>query len=167
MPSHKERYDQGELATTDGQAPVHFGSPAPNMEVGHTGQHKAYWVLSEAERAKGFVRPVRRTYTHVGKRPTFPTRDLTPEEQTLYEGAGYVQFEPYPPRSGAVGRFWTAKELRSGCGTVTRMGNTLAETYARDPGFYGATYCCECQDHLPVGVDGEFVWEGTDERVGT
>jgi len=29
-----------------------------------TGQQKAYVVLSEAERAKGFVRPVRRTYVH-------------------------------------------------------------------------------------------------------
>jgi hypothetical protein len=30
-----------------------------------TGQQKGYVVLSEAERAKGFVRPVRRTYTHL------------------------------------------------------------------------------------------------------
>lgn len=30
-----------------------------------TGQQKAYVVLSEEERKKGFVRPVRRTYTHI------------------------------------------------------------------------------------------------------
>ena len=30
-----------------------------------TGQQKAYVVLSEEERAKGFVRPVRRTYRHL------------------------------------------------------------------------------------------------------
>lgn len=29
-----------------------------------TGQQKGYVVLSEAERAKGFVRPVRRSYVH-------------------------------------------------------------------------------------------------------
>ena len=30
----------------------------------HTGQQKAYVVLSAAERAKGFMRPVRREYIH-------------------------------------------------------------------------------------------------------
>jgi len=30
-----------------------------------TGQQKAYVVLSAAERAKGFVRPVRQTYVHM------------------------------------------------------------------------------------------------------
>jgi len=30
-----------------------------------TGQQKGYIVLTAAERAKGFVRPVRRTYTHI------------------------------------------------------------------------------------------------------
>ena len=29
-----------------------------------TGQQKAYVVLSDTERSKGFVRPVRRTYVH-------------------------------------------------------------------------------------------------------
>lgn len=43
------------------------GSPVtPNhREIDpHTGQQKGYVVLSPEERAKGFVRPVRRTYTH-------------------------------------------------------------------------------------------------------
>ena len=31
-----------------------------------TGQQKAYVVLSKEDRAKGFVRPVRRAYVHVG-----------------------------------------------------------------------------------------------------
>jgi len=49
---------------------------------------------------------------------------------------------------------------------VTTMGRELAETYARKPDFYGATYCVGCQRHRPVGADGEFVWyDGT--RVGT
>lgn len=53
------------------------------------------------------------------------------------------------------------------CGGVTRMGNTLAETYARDPAFYSGTFCCHCHGHYPVGADGEFVWVGTDDKVGT
>jgi hypothetical protein len=84
-----------------------------------TGMQKCYLILSDEERAKGFVRPVRRSYKH-----------LT-------------------------------------CGTVTTMAQAIAETYARQPSFYGATYCVGCRTHLPVGVDGEFVWAGTDEKVGS
>ena len=83
------------------------------------GQQQDYVVLAEEERAKGFVRPVRRSYRHLA------------------------------------------------CGTVTTMGLTLAETYARDPQFYSGTFCCGCRAHFPVGEEGEFVWDGTDERVGT
>ena len=79
-------------------------------------QAPVYLVLSEAERAKGFIRPVRRSYLH----------------QT--------------------------------CGSVTTMSTPLAETYARDPKFYGATYCVACSKHLPVT---EFVWEGSDEVMGS
>lgn len=90
-------------------------------------QNALYLVLPEGERAKGFVRPVRTSYVHVG-----------------------------PP----VGK---------GCGSVTTMGRALAETYARQPSFYGATYCCACARHAPVA---EFVWVGADgrptaDRVGT
>jgi hypothetical protein len=84
-----------------------------------TGQQKGYVVLAEEERAKGFVRPVRRSYKH-----------LT-------------------------------------CGGVTTMGQTLAETVARDPNFYSGTFCCACRAHFPIGADGEFVWDGTSEKVGT
>jgi hypothetical protein len=71
-------------------------------------QAQAYLILSEAERAKGFVRPVRRSYIH------------------------------------------------RACGAATTMGRALAETYARDPGFYGATYCTTCRWHRDVA---EFTWE--------
>lgn len=54
-----------------------------------------------------------------------------------------------------------------GCGTVTTMGQALAETYARKPHFYGATYCCGCRMHRPVGDAGEFYWDHTKEKVGT
>jgi hypothetical protein len=40
-----------------------LGAPAPIDPT--TGQHKDYWVLSEDERSKGFVRPVRTSYIHI------------------------------------------------------------------------------------------------------
>lgn len=52
------------------------------------------------------------------------------------------------------------------CGTQTRMPLACAETYASTPSFYGATFCMACKDHLPVGPNGEFVWEDG-SKVGT
>lgn len=95
------------------------GSPvsADHREIDpKTGMQKAYVVLSPQERAKGFVRPVRRAYVH------------------------------------------------RTCGTMTTMGVALAETYARDPGFYSGTFCVHCRDHFPLD---QFVWEGTEEVLGT
>lgn len=57
------------------------------------------------------------------------------------------------------------------CGHITTMGRAIAETYARDPGFYGSTYCSHCRAHFPVGAEGEFTWyemDGTEgPKVGT
>lgn len=53
------------------------------------------------------------------------------------------------------------------CGTITNMSRTIAETYARDPFFYSGTFCVHCRGHFPVGPKGEFVWVGTNEKVGT
>jgi hypothetical protein len=107
-------------ATASGRPPESLevdGAPAPiNPE---TGQHRDHWVLPEEERAKGFIRPVRRSYIH------------------------------------------------QVCGTVTTMGQTIAETYARDPSFYGATFCCACLKYLPVGAQGEFIWRDDQTKVGT
>lgn len=139
-------------------------------------QHEVYLVLSEQERARGFVRPVRHSYRHVGiGGPHHPLRVLTDDEEERYAGAGYAKFEAYPGGGTALGRFWKQKDLDrigGGCGTVTTMGQPLAETYALEPGFYGATYCCGCRIHLPVGPHGEFTWMTADggdtgERVGT
>lgn len=82
-------------------------------------QAQAYLVLTEEERHKQYVRPLRRTYRHLV------------------------------------------------CGTTTTMAVAIAETYSRKPDFYGATYCAHCQKHRPVGPDGEFVWDGSDIKVGT
>jgi hypothetical protein len=84
-----------------------------------TGQAPVYLVLSETDRAGGFVRPVRESYTHTT------------------------------------------------CGASTRMNRAIAETYARNPGFYGSTYCTSCRMHRPVGADGEFLWDADGSKVGT
>jgi hypothetical protein len=81
-----------------------------------TGMQEAYVVLSAAEREKGFVRPVRRTYIH------------------------------------------------ETCGVATSMMQSIAETYARDPTFYTGTFCAFCRNHFPLK---QFVWEGTEEQVGS
>lgn len=106
--------------------------------TGGDGMNEAYLVLSDEERAKGFIRPVRRAYVH----------------QYMEDGSKL----PYP---------LTTLEGVGGCGAVTTMGLSLCETYARQPSFYGATYCVGCQTHLPVE---EFYWDGTEPdyiRVGT
>lgn len=159
--------------TTDGQPPregfEHAGAPAPINP--RTGQHGAYWILTPEERAKGFIRPVRLSYRHVGKSPQHPLRDLTDEERARYAEYGYVRFEVYPEsESPKTGRFWTQVELdhQQGCGVVTSMSRAIAETYARDPRYYGSTFCAGCGVHLPVGEHGEFVWDdGSGEKVGT
>ena len=141
-----------------------------------SGQQKTYLVLSEAERRKGFTRPLRFSYTHVGKpAPKYTLRELTDEEIKRYNNGQpteehFVKYEPYPPGlNKSLGRLWTQADLDSigkGCGTRTTMGRELAETYSRDFRFYGSTFCCGCREHLPVGEDGEFIWDDG-ERVGT
>ncbi len=158
-------------STTDGLPPrpgfEDASAPAP-LKV--NGQHEApYWILSEEERAKGFIRPVRDSYEHVGlSKPDETLRDLTPEEHERYDRYGYVKFEAYPEsKQPLLGRYWTQQELDAvnrGCGVVTTMSRAIAETYARDPKFYGATFCCGCGRHIRVE---EFVWKGTNERVGS
>lgn len=53
------------------------------------------------------------------------------------------------------------------CQSVTKMPTAIAETYAREPHYYGRTFCVACGDYFPVGEDGEFIWDGTTEKVGT
>jgi hypothetical protein len=116
----------------------HEGAPVTedHKEINSaTGQQNGYVVLTAAERAKGFVRPVRRTYIHAGKPP---------------DGQSFE----YPIR----------KVFAGGCGTRTTCSQDIAETYARDPGFYSGTFCCSCRAHFPLE---QFVWEGTTEQVGT
>ncbi len=142
--------------TTDPNDPrIGHGSttePAPQNEV--------YLVLSDEERAKGFIRPLRMSYKHVGEQgPKYPLEDTADER---------VKWEKYPDSESPVtGRYWNQAVLDNigkGCGTVTTMGLAIAETYARDPHFYGATYCMGCQMHKPVA---EFVWIDDETIVGS
>jgi len=148
------------------------GSPVPadrsHTEIDpKTGMQKGYVVLTAEERAKGFVKPVRRSYLHNGP-PSAPMnlRDLTPEEHERYDQYGYAKFEPYGEEQLPVtGKFWTQAELdRAGrrCGSITTMGQSLAETYARDPHFYSGTFCCACGKHFPLN---EFTWEPDGEPM--
>lgn len=144
--------------TTNGKPPREGwedkGAAGPIKE---NGQHEAYYVLAEEERAKGFVRPVRQSYKHVGLRPKYALRDLTQDEKEALGKFNYVSYEEYPESmSPNVGRYWTSEQLTSGCGSVTKMGLAIAETYARDPKYYGSTFCVGCRKHLPVE---EFAWE--------
>lgn len=157
--------DEPKSAMTDG-TPVYDG----HKELKPNGQQKGYVALSEAERAKGFVRPLHRKYQHVGRPgPVYPLFDLTDKQASLTAGEGYVKFEKFPESiRPATGKYWTKAELDIvgvGCGTVTTIGSTaIIETFARLPGYYGGTFCVGCGKHLPLT---EFVWVGTDDRVGS
>jgi len=149
-------------------------------------QAKAYLVLSKEEIAKGFIRPVRDKYIHVGKKierdeegriigrlikiddPDYPKHGDYIKEK------GYGGYIEYPKsKHPRVGRYLEIKEVEAivdrkkyfgGCEGETKMSWTIAETYARDPKFYGATYCIHCKRHIDVN---EFVWSNTNEIVGS
>lgn len=138
-------------------------APAP---VGPNGQHLDYWVISDEERSKEWVRPYRDSYRHVGVRPKYPLRDLTPEEKERYSDCGYAKYETYPKSatSSVVGCFWTQDRLNSRCGSITDMGRKLSESWARNPEFYGSTFCANCGKHFPVE---EFVWTADGKVLGS
>jgi len=56
------------------------------------------------------------------------------------------------------------KYVHTVCGVETSMNETIAATYARDPKFYGATFCCGCRAHYSVS---EFVWSSDGSVVGS
>lgn len=150
--------------------------PRLGRGTGGEGMNEVYLVLSEEERAKGFVRPVRQSYVHVGREVC--GRIIPSEEWGEAEpppGKKYV-CSMEPMHEGEC-RIWAPADpealkrlertgMLGGCGVVTRMGLALSETYAREPSFYGATYCCGCRTHLPVGADGEFVWDVNGAHAG-
>lgn len=125
--------DRSKQCTTNGQPVADVRASQTNA----TGQHAGYVVLCAEERAKGFVRPYRDSYQHVGQLQVIVIPD---------------------------GRRGDVNHRVGGCGAVTSMGRALSETYARDPTFYGATFCCHCNRHLPVA---EFIWTADGQQVGS
>jgi hypothetical protein len=144
-----------------------------------TGQHKDYIVLCPDERAKGFIRPFRNKYIHVGRfnshwkgvhrilwgneispspsgEPYVAVMTILTNEDGSFKGGAYVTKKELDA--------WQKGERIGGCGVETRMGDALSETYARDPKFYGATFCVGCNQHLPAG---EFIWSQDGEIVGS
>lgn len=59
-------------------------------------------------------------------------------------------------RKKAFTRPYRDTYLHTSCGAMTKMGYQIAETMARDPHFYGGTYCTQCHMHRPLS---EFTWE--------
>ena len=78
----------------------------------------------------------------------------------------YVVLSPHERAQGFV-RPVLRTYIHQICGGHTTMGEALAETYARDPYYYGGTYCATCKGHFPVGENGEFTWFPTGDKVGT
>lgn len=148
--------------------------PGINKPKGEGEQNEAYLVLSEGERKKGFTRPLYSSYTHVGRKFEEVVLKDEPEE---FEGKIYVAVasilknEDGTPKGG---RLLTQKEYDEwkktgnigGCGVSTVINSReIIETYARDPKFYGATWCMGCKRHIQ---NSEFIWDKSNElRVGS
>ena len=129
--NNHEGFDEPKTSLTDTVPEGH-----DHRELKDNGQQLAYVVLTEEERAKGFVRPYRDAYVHVG----VGGHEIDPNDMSKHGRTG------------------------SACGTLTRIRGSIAETYARDPSFYSGTFCAGCGKHLPLE---EFVWDGTNEQVGS
>lgn len=155
--------DRSALCTTNGQ-PV---AAVRASQTNETGQHDGYIVLCPDERAKGFVRPYRDRYKHVGR--SICGRIVGTEHgfRTICDDG-----EGHAGECGIVTRRLPSEQHHEierthrlgGCGSVTTMGRALSETYARDPTFYGSTFCVRCNKHLPVA---EFVWTADGQQVGS
>ncbi len=103
--------------TTSGISPGYEKATGAPGSLKENNQHESYWVLTEEERQKGFIRPLRDSYIH----------DV--------------------------------------CGTLTKINSVaIVETYARDPKYYGSTFCVKCSDHFPVV---EFTWDKSNDKLGS
>lgn len=142
-------------------------------QVKDNGQNEAYLALSQEEIDKGYLRPVRDSYIHIGRYYTHNPEILN--QPYKYGSKTYVATIPCLIENERVigssyitqeelDQYNTTKGYIGGCGTLTKIHERLAQTYARDPKFYSATFCVGCKTHPPVS---EFVWDGTDEKVGS
>lgn len=97
--------------------------------------------------------------------PNDPRLTRGADTEPVGQAEAYLVLSPQDRAQGFVRPLRTSY-LHETCNTTTSMNLAIAETYAREPGFYGATYCARCRMHRPVGADGEFVW-ADGSKVGT
>lgn len=120
--------------------------------------------LEQAKRKAAEAIPVDRSARQLsgGGPVTKDHREIKPESG---QQKGYIVLTPAERAKGFVRPFRDAyRHLK--CGKITTMSRDIAETYARDPGFYNGTFCTTCRAHFPVGEDGEFTWYEMDGREG-
>lgn len=124
----------------------------------------AHEKLEQAERKAAETIPVDRSARQLsgGGPVTEDHREIKPESG---QQKGYVVLTPAERAKGFVRPFRDAyRHLK--CGAITTMSRDIAETYARDPGFYSGTFCTTCRAHFPVGENGEFTWYEMDGSEG-
>lgn len=95
--------------------------------------------------------------------PNDPRLKRGVDEKETEQSEAYLVLPPEEIAKGFV-RPVRDSYVHKTCGVLTRMPQAIAETYARNPKFYGSTYCCGCRKHLPVS---EFLWDKTNEVVGS
>jgi hypothetical protein len=98
-----------------------------------------------------------------GSPVTADHREIIPSGLRAGQQKGYVVLSPEERAKGFV-RPVRQTYVHLPCKTSTTIAQSIAETYARDPGFYSHTFCVHCGAHFPLL---EFVWERSDEVVGT
>lgn len=95
--------------------------------------------------------------------PTDPRLGRGVNDTPVPQNATYLVLSPEELAKGFVRPLRATYRHRT-CGSTTTMGPALARTYARQPTFYGATYCVTCAMHRPVA---EFNWEADGSVVGS
>lgn len=95
--------------------------------------------------------------------PNDPRLGHGADEEPVPQQEVYLILSEEERQKGFI-RPYRDRYIHKTCGTETVMGRALSETYARDPRFYGATYCVHCQMHRPVT---EFTWSTDGNQVGS
>ena len=95
--------------------------------------------------------------------PNDPRLTHGADEEPVEQAEVYLVMSEEERSKGWV-RPYRDRYIHDKCQTETTMGRALSETYAKDPHFYGATYCVNCQMHRPVS---EFRWSKDNQRVGS
>lgn len=93
--------------------------------------------------------------------PVPADRSHTEIEPSTGMQKGYIVLSPEERAKGFV-KPVRHTYVHQKCGVATTMGQSLAETYARNPRFYSGTFCCGCRAHSPLN---EFTWDRDGEPM--